>query len=40
MVKNDNGYSFQPDLFNKMYEDKKESNAKKEKEKKRKYKLS
>tara|TARA_Y100000591_G_scaffold55151_1_gene43679 strand:- start:11943 stop:13178 length:1236 start_codon:yes stop_codon:yes gene_type:complete len=36
MVKNDNGYSFQPDLFNKMYEDKKESNAKKEKEKKRK----
>lgn len=34
MVKNENGYSFQPDLFNKMYEDKKEDKKKKEREKK------
>lgn len=34
MVKNDNGYSFQPDLFNKMYEDRKEDNKKKERERK------
>ena len=35
MPKNDNGYSFQPDLMNKMYEDKKEQekNAKKEADK-------
>ena len=35
MTKNENGYSFQPDLMNKMYEDKKEQekNAKKEADK-------
>ena len=32
MPKNDNGYSFQPDLMDKMYEDKKEEKRKAEKE--------
>ena len=34
MVKNDNGYSFQPGLMDKMYDDRKEDNKKKEREKK------
>ena len=35
MGKSDNSYSFQPDLFNRMYNDNKEAKEKKEKEKKR-----
>ena len=35
MGKNDNSYSFQPDLFTKMYDDNKKAKEKKEKEKKR-----
>ena len=34
MVKNDNGYSLQPGLMDKMYDDRKEDNKKKEREKK------
>ena len=34
MVKNSNGYSFQPELLNKMYEDRKEENKKKERQRK------
>ena len=34
MVKNDNSYSFQTGLFDKLYEDRKEDNKKKERERK------